>query len=401
MTPGRAPLTVVVAPDKFKGSLTAAQAADAIATGLSRGCPGARVVRLPVADGGDGTVDAAVAGGYERRLVVVQGPTGEPLTAALAVRGDTAVLELAEASGLRRLPLGRPAPLTASTYGTGQVLLAALGAGARRVVLGVGGSAGTDGGAGMAQALGARLLDGQGRELGRGGRELAGLDRIDVSGLDPRLAATEVVVASDVDNPLVGPHGAAAVYGPQKGASPQDVAELDAALRRYAEVLHRDLGVDVADTPGAGAAGGTGAAALAFLHARIASGIALVLEVVGFAAAAAGADLVVTGEGSLDAQSLYGKAPVGVAAAAASAGVPVLALVGRLEVSPEQLRGVGIDRARALLELEPDSARAQHDAAALLAALAEQAGRDLPSWLPAAGAPADARAAGPTVLGRA
>ena len=396
MTPGRAPLVVVVAPDKFKGSLTAAQAADAIAIGLSRGCPGARIARLPVADGGDGTVDAAVTSGYERRLVEVQGPTGEPVTAALAVRGDSAVVELAEASGLRRLPPGRPAPLTASTYGTGQVLRAALDAGARRVVLGVGGSAGTDGGAGMAQALGVRLLDQQGRELGRGGRELAGLARIDVSGLDPRLAGTEVVVASDVDNPLVGPHGAAAVYGPQKGASPQDVAELDAALRRYAEVLHRDLGVDVADTPGAGAAGGTGAGALAFLHARIASGIALVLDVVGFAAAAAGADLVVTGEGSLDAQSLHGKAPVGVAAAATAAGVPVLALVGRLEVTPEQLRGVGIARARALLELEPDLERAQHGAASLLAALAEQAGRDLASWLP----PGGARPPAPTVAGR-
>lgn len=397
MSPGRALLEVVVAPDKFKGSLTASQAADAIAVGLSRGCPGAQITVLPVADGGDGTVDAAVASGYERRLVVVQGPTGEPVTAALAVRGDTAVVELAEASGLRQLPLGRPAPLTASTYGTGQVLRAALDAGARRVVLGVGGSAGTDGGAGMAQALGVRLLDAHGRDLERGGLALAALDSIDVSGLDPRLLATEVVVASDVDNPLVGPHGAAAVYGPQKGASEQDVAVLDAALRRYAEVLRRDLGVDVAQTAGAGAAGGTGAGALAFLRARIASGIALVLEVVGFADAAAGADLVVTGEGSLDAQSLHGKAPVGVAAAAGAAGVPVLALVGRLEVTPEQLCAVGIARARALLELEPDPERAQGDAAVLLAALAEQAGRDLPTWLPVGGdrLPAAAPGGGP------
>lgn len=385
MTGERRPPRVVVAPDKFKGSLTAGQAARAIADGLARGCPDVEVVLLPVADGGDGTVEAAVAAGYERRTVTVQGPTADPVSATFAVRGSTAVLEMAEASGLRRLTDGRPAPLTASTFGTGQLLLAALDAGASSLILGIGGSASTDGGAGMAQALGARLLDAAGAELPPGGAALARLDRIDSQSLDPRLASSTVVIASDVDNPLVGSQGAAAVYGPQKGATPADVQVLDAALTRYAEVIERDLGLAVALVPGAGAAGGTGAGAMAFLGARSTSGVALVLEAVGFADAVREADLVITGEGSLDAQSLFGKTPVGVARAAAAAGVPVIALVGRLEVDAAQLNHVGIMSARALLELEPDAAVAQRDAAELLGRLAEEVGLTLRSPTGAAG----------------
>lgn len=365
---------IVVAPDKFKGSLSATQAAHAIARGLARGCPEAELVLLPVADGGEGTVDAAVAAGYERRHVVVAGPTGEPVEAGFAVLGDRAVIEMAEASGLRRLPGERPAPLAASTFGTGELIRAALDAGARHVVLGVGGSASTDGGAGMAQALGARLLDAAGEEIPPGGAGLADLDRIDATGLDPRLAHTELVVASDVDNPLIGARGAAAVFGPQKGATPDDVAVLDAALTRYAGIVARHLGVDVAQLPGAGAAGGTGGGAIAFFGARLTSGIELVLEVVGFSSALEGADLVITGEGSLDVQSLSGKAPVGVARAAARAGVPVVALVGRLEVGPEQLQEVGITQAHALLDIAPDPAVAQRDADRLLGQLAERVG---------------------------
>ena len=377
MTAPRGGPRVVVAPDKFKGSLTAAQAAQAIAEGLRRGCPGVDVVQLPVADGGDGTVEAAVASGYRRQMVTVRGPTGEPVEATFALRGQTAVLEMAEASGLRQLPGGRPAPLTASTYGTGELLRAALDAGCSHLILGVGGSASTDGGAGMAQALGARLLGADGAELPPGGAALQDLDRIDTTGMDPRLASATVVIASDVDNPLVGPHGAAHVYGPQKGANPSEVLLLDAALTRYAAVVQRDLGVSVADTAGAGAAGGTGAGAIAFLGAHSTSGIVLILDVVGFADAVAEADLVITGEGCLDAQSLSGKAPVGVARAAASAGVRVIALVGRLEVADDELRGVGIAAAHALLELQPDVALAQRDAALLLARLAEQVGATL------------------------
>ncbi len=364
------PLRVVVAPDKFKGSLTAVQAAAAIAAGFAAAHPDAVIVQLPVADGGEGTVDAALTAGFTPHRVVVQGPTGQPVTAVFAVREGTAVIEMAEASGLRLLPLARPAPLTASSYGTGELVRAALDAGASRIVLGVGGSASTDGGAGMAQALGAQLLDAAGRQVPPGGAGLAQLHRIEVADFDPRLADTEVVVASDVDNPLCGPRGAAAVYGPQKGATADDVAALDAALSHYAQLLHRDLNIDVADVPGSGAAGGTGAGALAFLGARLTSGIALLLEVVGFAEAIRGADLVITGEGSLDAQSLHGKAPIGVARAAG--GIPVIALVGRLEVHAEQLRAVGITGARSLLELEPDAAIAQRDAERLLTELAGQ-----------------------------
>lgn len=370
---------ILVSPDKFKGSLTAVEAAVAIRAGLRRGCPSAEVVILPVADGGEGTVDAVVAAGYESRTVRVTGPTGLPVEAVFALAGTTAVVELAEASGLRQLPGGVPAPLTTTTYGTGELVRAALDAGAQRIVLGIGGSATTDGGAGLAQALGVRLLDPDGAELGPGGAALASLHQVDVSGLDPRLAGVEVVLATDVDNPLVGPDGAAAVYGPQKGASPADVAALDAALTHYAECLQRDLGVSVAAVPGAGAAGGAGAGALAFLGAHAEPGITLVLGTVGFGAALAGADLVVTGEGSLDLQSLAGKAPVGVAAAARAAGVPVVALVGRLAVDADRLASVGIGSAHAILDIEPDPAVAQRDAAVLLARLAERVGRTLAS----------------------
>lgn len=370
-------MLVVVAPDKFKGSLTAPEASLAMAVGVRAAVPGAEVRLLPVSDGGEGFVEAAVGAGYTRRTAAVSGPTGERVRAALAVKDGCAVLEMAEASGLRLLPDGVRAPRTASTSGTGQLVLAALDAGAQRVVLGVGGSASTDGGAGMAQALGAQLLDAGGHELPPGGAALVDLDRVDVRGLDPRLGGLDVVVATDVDNPLVGPTGAAAVYGPQKGATTADVKVLDAGLLRWADVLRRDLGIDVADVPGAGAAGGLGAGALAFLGARRTSGIDAVLEIVGFAEALTGADLVLTGEGSLDEQSLAGKAPVGVAAAAGRAGVPVVALVGRLALDDAQVRGAGFTAARALLELEPDAVRAVDEAAGLLARLTEEVVREM------------------------
>lgn len=373
-------MKVVIAPDKFKGSLTAVQAADAIAAGVTRVRPDVEVVRLPVADGGEGTVEAAVSAGYRAETVTVENPTGDPVRAVLAVRGSSAVVEMAEASGLRRLTGGRPAPLTASSFGTGQLLLAALDLGATDVVLGVGGSACTDGGAGMAQALGVRFLDEEGEPLPRGGAALSRLARIDVDQLDPRVGSTTVVLASDVENPLLGEHGAAAVYGPQKGATPSDVQVLEAALTRLADVVARDLGVVVADTPGGGAAGGTGAGAIAFLGARVTSGIALMLGIVGFDAAASDAALVITGEGSLDRQSLHGKTPVGVAAAAGALGVPVVALVGRLEVTTEQLVGVGIREAHALLEIEPDQELAQANASALLGELAARVAAELPPY---------------------
>ncbi|MCF3963705.1 glycerate kinase, partial [Streptomyces fuscigenes] len=354
---GGARASVLVAADKFKGSLTAVEVAERVAAGIRRVAPGVPVEALPVADGGDGTVAAAVAAGFERREVPVTGPRGERLTAAYALRGGTAVVEMAEASGLQHLPPGVFAPLTATTHGTGELLRAALDAGARSVVLGVGGSASTDGGAGMLTALGARFLDAAGRPVAEGGGGLAALASADLSGLDPRLAHTEIVLASDVDNPLTGPKGAAAVYGPQKGAGPEDVVALDAALGRYAAVLESLLGPPAAGldrAPGAGAAGGIGYGALVGLGARFRAGIEVMLDVLGFAAALERATLVVTGEGSLDEQTLHGKAPAGVAAAARARGIDVVAVCGRLALAPPALRGAGILRAYALSDLEPD-----------------------------------------------
>ncbi|MCS0600015.1 glycerate kinase [Streptomyces sp. LP11] len=369
---------VLVAADKFKGSLTAVEVAERVTAGLRRVVPDLRVEALPVADGGDGTVDAAVAAGFERRTVRVAGPLGAEVTAAFALRGDTAVVEMAEASGLQRLPAGVFAPLTASTYGSGQLLRAALDAGARTIVFGVGGSATTDGGAGMLSALGARFLDAEGESVPPGGGGLAALRRADLSGLDPRLSAVELVLASDVDNPLTGPKGAPAVYGPQKGASPEDVATLDAALAHYAEVLEAAVGARAAryaDSPGAGAAGGIGYGAL-LLGARFRPGIEVMLDVLGFAPALERASLVVTGEGSLDEQTLHGKAPAGVAAAARAAGRPVVAVCGRLALSEAALRGAGIERAYPLTSVEPDVARCIAEAGPILERVAARIAED-------------------------
>ncbi|GED83842.1 glycerate kinase [Streptomyces sp. 6-11-2] len=371
---------VLVAADKFKGSLTAVQVAERVTAGLRRVVPDVEVEALPVADGGDGTVDAAVAAGFERREVRVAGPLGDEVTAAFALRGDTAVVEMAEASGLQRLPTGVFAPLTASTYGSGELLRAALDAGARTIVFGVGGSATTDGGAGMLAALGARFLDADGEPIPPGGGGLAELVRADLSGLDPRLAAVELVLASDVDNPLTGPKGAPAVYGPQKGASAEDVSTLDAALAHFAKVLEGVDGVgnraaEYAASPGAGAAGGIGFGAM-LLGARFRAGIEVMLDVLGFAPALERASLVITGEGSLDEQTLHGKAPAGVAAAARAAGKDVVAVCGRLALEPEVLERAGIRRAYALTEVEPDVAKCIADAGRILEQVAERIGRD-------------------------
>ncbi|HEX4787800.1 MAG TPA: glycerate kinase, partial [Actinospica sp.] len=327
----------------------------------------------PVADGGDGTVDAAVSAGFERRVVTVRGPLGTAVEAAFAVSNHTAVLELAEASGLRRLPPGVFDPLYASTYGTGELIRAALDAGARTLVLGVGGSASTDGGAGLLAALGARFLDAAGGELEPCGAALADLGTVDLAELDQRIAQTEMILATDVDNPLLGTFGAAAVYAPQKGAAPEDVLTLETGLGRLVDVLTKQLGehaVAAAAQPGAGAAGGVGYGAIVGLGASVRPGIELMLELLGVEQALRGARLVVTGEGSLDEQSLRGKAPVGVARLAALHGVPVVAVCGRLRLTPEQLRQAGIREAFALTEVEPDPVRSMAQAAALLEGLA-------------------------------
>ncbi|GHA13045.1 glycerate kinase [Streptomyces spiroverticillatus] len=373
---------VLIAADKFKGSLTAVQVAERVTAGLLRAVPGVEVESLPVADGGDGTVAAAVAAGFERREVRVTGPRGEGLTATYAFRESdgTAVVEMAEASGLQHLPAGVFAPLTATTYGSGELLRAALDAGAKTIVFGVGGSATTDGGAGMLAALGARFLDADGNPVGPGGGPLADVASVDLSGLDGRFGAAggvDLILASDVDNPLTGPKGAPAVYGPQKGASPEDVATLDRALAHFASVLGPAAGgPDVADSPGAGAAGGIGYGALTALGARFRPGIEVMLDVLGFAPALDRATLVITGEGSLDEQTLHGKAPAGVASAARAAGVEVVAVCGRLALPESALTAAGISRAYALSALEPDPAKSMAQAGPLLEQVAETIGRD-------------------------
>lgn len=363
---------VVVAPDKFKGSLTAVEVADAVTRGIASHAPGTDVRAVPVADGGDGTVDAAVAAGFERVPVTATGPTGEQVRTAYAVKGHTAVVEMADVSGLVRLPGGVPAPLTATSRGTGEVVAQALEHGATRIVLGIGGSACTDGGAGMLQALGARLRDRDGRELPPGGGPLGALAEIDLGGLHPRLGAVEIVVACDVDNPLTGRSGAAEVYGPQKGATARDVAVLDEHLARLADCVARHTGADHRDEPGAGAAGGVGFAAIAVLGAILRPGIDLMLEMLGFEEQVRGVDLVVVGEGSLDAQTLHGKAPVGVARLASSAGARVVAVCGRTSLTDRQLRGAGIEAAYACTDLEPDTDRCMTQAAALVERLGRQ-----------------------------
>ncbi len=370
---------VLIAPDKFKGTLTAAQVAAHVAAGLGRACPGVQTVQVPVADGGDGTVDAAEAAGYRRVEIGVRGPTGKPVNGAFAVLDGTAIIESAQACGLTRLPGGTPAPLTATSRGAGELILAAVRMRAKRIVLGLGGVACTDGGAGLVTALGGRLLDASGTELPPGGAALARLDHIDVSRLRD-LSGTEIIAATDVDNPLLGPRGAAAVYAPQKGASAQDVTVLEEGLARWADVTERSSGFVKRDEPGAGAAGGLGFAALGFLGAAMQPGIELMLDLLAFAGRLSGARLVVTGEGALDEQTLHGKAPVGVARAAAAAApdLPVVAVAGVCSLSPGQLRSAGIARAYALADIEPDLTRCLEQPGPLLEELAGHVARD---WL--------------------
>jgi glycerate kinase len=369
-------MRIVIAPDKFKGSLSATGVAAALAVGLRAGMPSAELVMIPVADGGDGTVDAAVAAGFERVPVTASGPTGEPVRASYARRGGHAIVELASVCGLDRLPGGRLEPMTASSYGMGEVVAAALDAGARQITLAVGGSASTDGGAGLLQALGARVLDASGADLARGGAGLRDVARLDLAGLHPALRQAVLTVAADVDSPLLGPHGAAEVFGPQKGASPTQVSELASGLRRWAAVVAAATGEDLSGRPGTGAAGGVGFAAQAVLGATARPGTALVLEMAGLDAALAGAALVVTGEGALDEQSLAGKAPVGVARAAARHGVPVVAVAGRSTLTERELAAAGIAAVYPLTDLEPDLGRCQAEAAGLLRRTGQLIARD-------------------------
>ena len=368
-------MRILLAPQEFKGSLTAPGAVDAIRDGVLRVLPDADLDAAPLADGGPGTVDAVVrAGGGRHSYLRVEGPLGDPIDARWGRIDDgrTAVIEMAAASGLLRLHPDRRDPRRASTFGTGELIRAALDAGVTRLLIGVGGSATNDGGAGMAVALGARLLDDDERSLPPGGAALARLARIDAGAFDPRLSRIACRVLADVTNPLTGPDGASAVYGPQKGADPGAVAELERAVTHYADIVARDLGVEILGLPGGGAAGGLAAGLVAFAGARIESGIEAIAHAVRLDERLAAADLVITGEGSLDRQSGFGKTVAGVARRADAAGVPCLALGGRVR-DPERVRAIpGIRDIEAAAPPDLPDDVAMSAAAPLLADAAER-----------------------------
>ncbi len=344
-------MRIVIAPQSLKGSLTAAEAGLAIAEGVQAVYPHAEIDIVPVADGGEGTVQALVdATGGEIVPQVVTGPLGEPVSAFFGLLGDgqTAAIEMAACAGLPLVPPSKRNPLITTTYGVGELILAALDRRCHRFIIGIGGSATNDGGAGMAQALGASLLNEAGTAIGRGGAALATLSRISLEGLDSRLQACTVEVACDVTNPLCGPTGASAVYGPQKGATPEMVTQLNAALAHYAEIIERDLALSVKDIPGAGAAGGLGAGLIAFAHATLRPGAQIVLEAVRLEEHVRTANLVITAEGQIDSQTAYGKTVGAVAALAKRYGLPVLALAGSLGENYHTVYTLGVDAVAAL-----------------------------------------------------
>ncbi len=340
-------MRIIVAPGAFKNSLRADEVALAIESGIARSGLDAQVMIAPIADGGNGTLDAFLAAGGERIALTVEDPVGRPVEAAFGLLpdGETAVIEMALASGLELLEKWQLNPLVASTYGTGQLMQAALEAGAKRIIVGMGGSATVDGGAGCLQALGVHLFDAYGNDIPRGGGQLEKIFVIDTQSLDPRWKHVEVLIASDVDNPTLGEQGAAAVFGPQKGATQQQVDKLEANLRHFFTLVKDQLGMDVLNVPGGGAAGAFSAGLMAFLGGRIVSGIDLILQYSGFAEALQEADLVITGEGQMDVQTIHGKGPVGVARMAQQRGVPTIAIVGGLNVRDDILHDAGIQAA--------------------------------------------------------
>ncbi|MBE3581078.1 MAG: glycerate kinase [Thermoanaerobacteraceae bacterium] len=367
---------IVIAPDSFKESLEAPEVAAAIAAGVKRVLPAAETIEVPLADGGEGLISTLVAAtGGRVEAATVTGPLGEPVRACWGVLGDgrTAVIEMAQASGLPLVPREKRNPLLTTTYGTGELIRHALDAGCRRLIVGIGGSATNDGGAGMAQALGVRLLDQDGEEIPRGAAGLERLHRIDSQSLDPRIREAEIMVACDVDNPLCGPRGASAVYGPQKGATPEMVPRLDAALARLADIMARDLGKEVRNLPGAGAAGGLGAGLVAFLGATLRPGIELVMEAVNLEKILAqGADLVITGEGEINSQTVHGKVPVGVARLAGKYGIPVVALVGSIGEGANAVLEQGIKGFMSIVPRPVTLSFCLENAAELLADAAER-----------------------------
>ncbi len=371
-------MKIVIAPDSFKGSLTALQVAAAIEVGLRRVFPAASIEKVPMADGGEGTVQSLVdATDGEILTAQVLDPLGNPIDAQYGVLGDgiTAVIEMAAASGLTLVPPDKRDPRVTTTYGTGELIRAALARGCRKLIIGIGGSATNDGGAGMAQALGAKLLTTDGEQIEPGGGALASLNSIDLSDLDPRIPETETVVACDVNNPLTGKEGASHVYGPQKGATAEMIEVLDANLVHFDKILQRDLGKSVNTVPGAGAAGGLGAGLMAFLNASLKSGIEIVTEATQLSKQFAGADLVITGEGQINFQTVFGKTPVGVAKVAKTHNIPVIAIAGSIADRSDGVYDAGID---AMIDIVPEPMpleTALEKATTLIETAAERAGR--------------------------
>ncbi|KRP76564.1 glycerate kinase [Pseudomonas lactis] len=362
-------MKIVIAPDSFKDSLSAAGVAQAIAGGWAQVWPDAHVLQCPMADGGEGTVDAVLAACKgELRRQTVRGPLGDSVEARWGWLADshTAMIEMAEASGLQLVAPGQRDACSSTTYGTGELIRAALDAGAQRIILAIGGSATNDGGAGAMQALGVQLLDSERQPLPAGGLALARLAHISLEQLDPRLAQVRFEIAADVNSPLCGPHGASSIFGPQKGANPEQVAQLDAALGHFADHCAQVLRRDVRDEPGSGAAGGLGFAAKAFLAAQFRPGVEVVAELVSLDEAVRGADLVITGEGRFDAQTLRGKTPFGVARIAQRHGVPVIVIAGTLGDGYEQMYAHGVDAAFALPSGPMSLEQACHEAPRLL-----------------------------------
>lgn len=371
-------MRIGIAPDSFKGSLTALEAASCMERGLRKALPRITVIKIPMADGGEGTV-RAIAEATGGRLIKrpVNDPLGRRIRAIYGLTGDgtSSVIEMAAASGLALLSPAERNPMITSTFGTGELILAALRTGAQRILIGIGGSATNDGGTGMARALGVRFLDRQGREIRQGGGFLKSLHRIDMTGILPVTGRATFEVACDVDNPLVGPKGAARVYAPQKGASPRMVAELDSGLRHLAKVIRRDLNVDILNVPGAGAAGGLGAGLMAFLGAKLRPGVDIVMDAVRLSRKLKGCSLVITGEGRMDGQTIFGKAPAGVARIARKLGIPVIAICGSLGEGFNKVRSIGIKACFAALEQPLDEEELPELGPAMLERCAEEIGR--------------------------
>jgi len=374
-------MKILIAPNAYKECLSAPDAARAMAEGIKKVLPDAELVLCPVADGGDGTLEAILdATGGQKAQTKVTDPLGRPIRAPFGIlgKGNGAVIEMAAASGLHLLQPSERNPLVTSTRGTGELMAAAILRGVRYIVLGIGGSATVDGGTGMGRALGVRFLDEAGEEIPEGGGSLVHLAHIDDSKKNSGLRTCRIKIASDVTNPLLGPDGAARVYGPQKGATPEMVEQLEAGLARLSEVIKKDLGIDIANAPGAGAAGGLGAGLLAFTHARMHPGVELVLEEVGFHEKLEGADLVLTGEGRVDSQTSFGKAPAGVARAAKEKNIPVWCLAGIVEDgAPEALEKIGIEKT---VSINPPDSSSEESIRQAAQRLRETAGRLTAEW---------------------